>query len=92
MHAIILGLLSVGVAFLVLGPLFRTAWNRYDWDGRGTAWADADVGPELRPEVDRYREALRAGTVCERCGQANAPGSRFCGECGRPLTGAPQPS
>ena len=33
----------------------------------------------------RYREALRAGTVCEHCTFANPPGSRFCADCGRRL-------
>lgn len=40
---------------------------------------------ELETEVLRYREALRAGTVCDYCRQANPPGSRFCYECGQPL-------
>lgn len=40
----------------------------------------------LDAQVARYREALRAGTVCERCEQANPPGSRYCSECGRALS------
>jgi hypothetical protein len=36
-------------------------------------------------DLRRYREALREGTLCEPCKTANPPGSRFCGECGRPL-------
>ncbi|MFP4624898.1 MAG: zinc-ribbon domain-containing protein [Gemmatimonadota bacterium] len=35
--------------------------------------------------MDRYRDALRAGTVCESCRAANPPGSRFCGQCGLEL-------
>jgi hypothetical protein len=92
MEAIILGLLSIGVAIMVLRPLFQTAWSGYDWDGTGVERAGADIAPELRSEVDGYRQALRAGTLCDRCGQANEPGSRFCGECGRPLAGAAQPA
>jgi hypothetical protein len=88
MEAIILGLLSIGVATLVLRPLFRPTWSGYDWDGAAADVAPADVAPGLQPEVDRYRSALRAGTLCDRCGQANEPGSRFCGDCGRPLPGA----
>jgi hypothetical protein len=42
----------------------------------------------LEREVARYREALRAGTICGRCGEANPPGSRFCGECGGGLDGS----
>ncbi|MBX6363145.1 MAG: hypothetical protein IRZ00_04695 [Gemmatimonadetes bacterium] len=45
----------------------------------------AAVDDELEAEVLRYREALRAGTVCDYCRQANPPGSRFCFECGQPL-------
>jgi hypothetical protein len=48
----------------------------------GAATFDADA---LETAVARYREALRAGTVCVRCVFANPPGSRFCADCGRPL-------
>lgn len=40
---------------------------------------------ELDADVERYRTALREGTVCRECRAANPPGSRFCGECGREL-------
>lgn len=40
---------------------------------------------ELEAEVRRYREAVRAGTVCRKCGQANPPQSRYCYECGATL-------
>jgi ribosomal protein L40E len=45
---------------------------------------------ELEREVARYRAALRAGTLCRKCGAANPPDSRFCAECGAglPLTDA----
>jgi ribosomal protein L40E len=39
----------------------------------------------LEAEVARYREALRAGTICRKCGEANPPGSRFCADCGADL-------
>ena len=41
---------------------------------------------ELDDDVARYRDAVAAGTVCARCRAANPAGSRFCTECGRPLT------
>jgi hypothetical protein len=98
MEPIILGLLSLGTAIIVLRPLFSSAWNGYDWDGTRAAASDAaaaapggNAEPGLRAEVDRYREAIRAGTLCDRCGHANAPGSRFCAECGRPLSASGQP-
>ena len=40
---------------------------------------------ELDADVARYRDALRAGTLCQRCHAPNSPGSRFCGDCGEPL-------
>ncbi len=40
---------------------------------------------ELEADVKRYRQALRHGSVCVRCRQANAPESEFCGECGQAL-------
>lgn len=36
-------------------------------------------------EVQRYRVALRAGTVCRKCGQASPAASLFCFECGNRL-------
>ena len=39
----------------------------------------------LNEQVARYREAIQRGTLCERCLSANAPASKFCGECGRAL-------
>jgi hypothetical protein len=46
--------------------------------------ADADTEAEVR----RYRVALRAGTLCRRCAEANEPGARFCTRCGKPLPAA----
>ena len=39
----------------------------------------------LNDEVARYREAIKRATLCDRCLSANAAGSKFCAECGRPL-------
>jgi hypothetical protein len=40
---------------------------------------------DIEAEVLRYRAALRAGTVCRKCGQANEEGSVFCADCGTRL-------
>lgn len=40
---------------------------------------------ELELEVMRYRTAVRAGTVCRKCGQANPAESMFCFDCGERL-------
>ena len=45
-------------------------------------YADAE---ELEEDVQRYRTALAAGTVCPRCRHPNAADARFCAECGRAL-------
>jgi hypothetical protein len=66
---LVLALVAVGA---VAFPLIAGR-ERYD---------DPDA---LDVDLARYREALRAGTVCPRCRQANVPESRFCSECGREL-------
>ena len=48
--------------------------------------ASSDPGTE--EEILRYREALRARTICPACSTANPPGSKFCKECGEALTAA----
>jgi hypothetical protein len=63
------------VAAIVLPLLLR---------GRHTPVDAAGVEP-VEDEVMRYRAAVRADTLCARCGQANPPGSRYCHECGRTL-------
>lgn len=40
---------------------------------------------DVEREVARYREAMRAGTICRKCGEANGAGSRFCADCGAAL-------
>lgn len=49
------------------------------------AGADVALDDELENEVARYREAIRAGTLCSRCGEANPVDARFCRECGKAL-------
>jgi hypothetical protein len=47
--------------------------------------AETTPPADVELEVQRYRAALRAGTICEKCGQANPADSRFCFECGAQL-------
>jgi hypothetical protein len=49
------------------------------------AVAASSPDESVREEIALYRTALRAGTVCDRCLQANPEGSRFCSACGRKL-------
>lgn len=39
----------------------------------------------LLAEIQRYRAAIRDGTLCRFCHRANTEGSRYCAECGRQL-------
>jgi hypothetical protein len=47
--------------------------------------ADEVAADEVELEVQRYRAAVRAGTVCRKCGQANPAESMFCFDCGERL-------
>ncbi|MBI4410190.1 MAG: zinc ribbon domain-containing protein [Gemmatimonadetes bacterium] len=69
-------LIAVAGIAAVLYPIVRP---------RSGAGAAPPAEAELEEEVRRYREALRAGTICPRCRNANPAGSRFCAECGRRL-------
>lgn len=40
---------------------------------------------DVEREVLRYRAALRAGTLCPKCGQANPAESVYCSDCGKRL-------
>ena len=82
---IVVGLVA---AILVYLP-WRGATVEYDWDGAHADARRVQRTARVEQEVVRYREALRAGTICVRCGQANPAGSRFCGDCGRPLRDPP---
>lgn len=86
---IVLGLIVAG---FVLVPFDRgRRVVAYDWDGTGVPALKDDRRDDLEIEVRFYREALKAGTLCARCGTANGAGSRFCGECGKPLPGPRTP-
>lgn len=60
---------------LVTYPLFvaRPADRTFASDG------------EIRNEVERYRAAIKAKTLCDHCLTANPAGSAYCSECGRSL-------
>ncbi len=55
----------------------------------GTASGLGDAAIEA--EIAQIRARLGSGIFCSLCGHPNPGGSRFCGECGAPLS-APQPS
>lgn len=66
---IILGLIAAGA---VAFP-FLTGATRY---------TDAE---RMEADIQRYRDAVAAGTVCSSCRAANPAGSRYCAECGKAL-------
>jgi hypothetical protein len=79
------------VAILLITGIGAVLWPLLRRDARAPDPTTTRLGEhvlsedEVAREVGRYREALRAGSVCRRCAQANPPGSRFCAGCGRPL-------
>lgn len=96
MEMILVILIGVGVAGAI-------AWSIVRGGGSSDPHLDPDPGvieatdaksagavgsPAVEAEITRYREALRAGTVCPRCSFANSAGSRFCSECGSALEAA----
>jgi hypothetical protein len=73
MEYLIPALIGLAVLAVVATPLLRRG------SGAGATDASFDEG------VDRYRAALRGGTLCPDCLRANAAGSAFCTECGAAL-------
>ena len=43
------------------------------------------MADDLEREIAAYRAALRAGTLCDRCGSANVEVALFCATCGKHL-------
>lgn len=94
MEMLIIGLIAIASFAAVLLPLMRRGRhvaNEEEFDGPAqavtapTTAADAGVpvvSDAIEVEILRYRAAVRAGTVCRKCGQANPDGSVYCYECG----------
>jgi hypothetical protein len=85
MEIMVLGIIAAGACAIIAAPLMRTK-NPYT-RGQGIPVHLPDDAA-LEHEVARYRQALRAGTVCVRCRFANPPEGRFCADCGKRLPGA----
>ncbi len=90
MDALVIVILGLAAFTAVVRPFYRSR-STPPIEETGTA-ASADAGgtarAALEEEIARYGLALRAGTVCGRCGNANPDHSRFCMECGRQLATA----
>ena len=85
--AIVLVLIAVAIG-AVMWPLLRRDAGAPDPADAAGAAPNGLTFDEIDREVARYRDALRAGTVCGRSAQPNPPGSRFCSDYGRPLRAA----
>jgi hypothetical protein len=90
METVVVLVIACAAALAVVLPLVRPgdpARDRTFFDPTADSPAPAALAdlPSLERDIQRYRKALRHGTVCSRCGQANPEGSRFCYECGRRL-------
>ena len=68
--------LALAGAVAVIGPLAMRGRH---------APVDLARDESVEDEIARYRTAVRAETLCTRCGQANPAGSKYCYECGRSL-------
>jgi hypothetical protein len=90
--AVVLLLIALAIG-AVMWPLVRRDAAAPDpVPGPAAAPAEGMSMAEIEREVARYREALRSGTVCPKCAQANPAGSRFCSDCGRRLSPVEIPS
>ena len=89
MEVMLMVALALIAAYAVFRPFMPRGTVEYDWDGTGSQARLAARTAEVDAEVLRYREALRSGTICTKCRQANPPGSRYCGDCGRELQNTP---
>jgi len=88
MEIIVIAILGLAALTAVARPFFRTSNGTGPFDdglADDSPEARAAARAELESEILRYRRALRSGTVCTRCGQANPGDSRYCADCGRPL-------
>ena len=73
------------VVLVVLGAAAAVAWPLVRRERAPIQLADDAV---LETAIKRYRNALKRGTVCERCLRDNPDKSRFCAECGHQLADA----
>jgi ribosomal protein L40E len=97
MEMLIIGLIALASFAAVLVPLMRRrsgVGDEHEFAGdppantaprAEPASGDASVSAALEAEILRYRAAVRAGSVCRKCGQANPAGSAYCYECGSRL-------
>ena len=95
MESLLIIVIGLAAAAAVAYPLVRSTSSTSDphldpdpsvVEATDARSAGAVGSPEVEREVMRYREAVRAGTVCGRCRAANRAGSRFCSDCGQQLT------
>lgn len=79
----------VGVLAALIAPVLRRGTAHSSdlntaLEGDVAAAGSVAIG-DVEAEIARYGEALRANTLCARCGQANPADAKYCYECGRRL-------
>lgn len=82
---IVVLIVAGAVVASALYPLMRASRISSGPEGVGPGGARGD--DDLEAEVSPYRAAVRAGTLCSKCGRANPAGSKYCLECGTKLEG-----
>lgn len=83
MQLFIIILVAIAAVAIVIYPIMSARGD----EGRGGGFAGAEGG-DVDAAVARYREAVRAGTLCLECGFANLADAHFCADCGEPLIAA----
>ena len=67
------------IALLVLGAVAAVAMPFFRKPATDAVVRDDGA---LEAMVAKYRSALKAGTVCDRCLRDNPEGSKYCADCG----------
>jgi hypothetical protein len=83
--AVVIVIVLIAVGAVVL-PLLRRDRSTPDAPVREPEVLDEAA---LDAEIDRYRQAVRDGTICDRCGQANPAGSPAPGSAPGRCSGLP---
>lgn len=92
MEVVVIVVLVIAALAAVLYPILRKGDEPAGQPARRPVQGAVATGDpvkssarELEADVRRYREALRAGTLCRRCAEANGPSAQFCTRCGSAL-------
>ena len=85
MEVVITVVIVIAVLAVLIVPVLLRGFSGTTDLSDVSAARDIVAVDSVEDEVARYRVALRANTLCGRCGQANPADAKFCYECGRRL-------